>query len=64
MPSLNTDIHVGAVLVSGSGQEALVLAVNTEGSGEATLDFNHNLAGKRLRFDLRLVACTPSLDES
>ncbi|MFO1308252.1 MAG: peptidylprolyl isomerase [Burkholderiales bacterium] len=61
--SLPPDIAVGGYLVSEQDGEETVWRVTDIAEGKAVLDGNHELAGRRVRFDATVVDVRPATQE-
>jgi FKBP-type peptidyl-prolyl cis-trans isomerase SlyD len=61
--SLPPDIAVGGYLVSKQDGEETVWRVTDIAEGKAVLDGNHELAGRRVRFDATVVDVRPATQE-
>ena len=60
---LPADVAVGGYLVAEENDEERVWRVTDIAEGKAVLDGNHELAGKRLRFDATVVDVRPATQE-
>ena len=61
--SLPPDIAVGGFLVSENNGEETVWRVTDIAEGKAVLDGNHELAGRRVRFEATVVDIRPATQE-
>jgi len=60
---LPPDISVGGYLVAEQDGSEVVWRVTDIADGKAVLDANHELAGKRLRFDAKVMEVRPATSE-
>jgi FKBP-type peptidyl-prolyl cis-trans isomerase SlyD len=63
LAGLPPDVAVGGYLVAEENGEERVWRVTSIAEGKAVLDGNHELAGRRLRFDATVVEIRPATQE-